>query len=478
MILASAGFTYANYQAFHQLQPVYPDASVIAGIPVGGLSRQSAIDRLNQAYAVPVELHLGTNIIQATPAALGFTLDLEDMLAEADRQQNAQPEMNAFWNYLWQRLPGPVMVPLLSSDNPDKIRAYLKNEIAARYDQPATMAMPVPGSTTFAAGSPGVALDIEPAVPLIQQALISLTERRVTLTSHTQAALPPAAKNFETLLKQNIDLSHFGGISELDVVDLKTGAQVHFAYQNGKSLPPDISFTAASTIKIAIMVSIFKRVSEPAPQYVIDDLAKMIEVSENDPADQVMQQVIDKNLGPLEVTKDLEALGLKNTFLAGYFYPGAPLLRKIATPGNQRKDYFTDPDPYNQTSPADMGMLLTDIYQCAANGGGEFAQVFPGQISQNECKQMVDLLFGNHMPTLLAAGTPDGVKVAHKHGWINELDGVVHTYCDAAIVYSPGGDYVMTMYMWNKNQLLFDTANQLMANLSQTVYNYFNISKK
>jgi beta-lactamase class A len=479
LILAAAGLAFYHFQAFSQSQqqPVYQPASIIAGIPVGGLSRQEAIDRLTQAYAVPVELHLGGDTIQARPVALGFELNMAEMMAIADQQQSGKPLWDAFWDYLWQRQPGPVMVPLLSNDSADQIRAYLNNEIAVRYDQPATMAMPVPGSNRFVPGTPGVALDIEPAVPLIQNALNSLSNRSVPLTTHTQNALPPLAQNLTILLQQNIELSSFAGITELDVVDLKTGAQIHFAYQAGKTIPPDISFTAASTIKIAIMVAIFKRTSEPTPQSVLDDLSKMIEVSENDPADQVMQQVIDKNLGPLEVTKDLEALGLKNTFLAGYFYRGAPLLKKIVTPGNQRKDYYTDPDPYNQTSPADMGTLLTDIYQCAANGGGEFSRVFPGQISQNECKQMIELLFGNHTPNLLAAGPPDGTKVAHKHGWVNELDGVVHTYCDAAIIYTPGGDFVMTAYMWDKNQVLFETANQLMADLSLTVYNYFNIPK-
>jgi beta-lactamase class A len=203
-------------------------------------------------------------------------------------------------------------------------------------------------------------------------------------------------------------------------------------------------------------------------------LEKMIEVSENDPADSLMK-LLDKNNGPLEVTKDIQALGLKNTFLAGYFFPGAPLLKKISTPANQRKDYYTDPDPYNQTTPAEMGRLLADIYQCAENGGGTFAAVFPGQITQNECKQMIEFLVLNKLPVLITAGLPEGTKIAHKHGWIEELDGMVHTFSDAAIVFTPGGDYVLTVYLWKKDQLLFDTANALTSDLSQAVYNFFNL---
>jgi len=166
---------------------------------------------------------------------------------------------------------------------------------------------------------------------------------------------------------------------------------------------------------------------------------------------------------------------MKNTFLAGYFYPGAPLLKRFTTPANQRKDIFTDPDPYNQTTPAEMGKLLTDIYQCAENNGGDFASGFPGQITQNECKQMITLLIGNHLPQLITAGLPEGTQIAHKHGWIIEAkDGLLHTLGDAGIVYTPGGDFVLTVYLWDKTQLLFDPANLLVADLARAAYNYFN----
>jgi hypothetical protein len=207
----------------------------------------------------------------------------------------------------------------------------------------------------------------------------------------------------------------------------------------------------------------------------MQNLEQMIEISENGPADWLMQHVIDPVTGPLDVSQDMQALGMKSTFLGGYFYLGAPLLKRFETPANQRKDYFTDPDIYNQTTPAEMGQLLGAIYQCSQDGSGLFATVFPGQISQNECKEMITLLFGNHMPMLAAAGVPDGIKIAHKHGWVIEAsDGLMHSICDAGIIYSPGGDFILTIYRWNKNQILFDPANQQMADLAQVVYQFFN----
>ncbi len=458
---------------YSQIRSSYPPGLLIAGVPVGGLDQQQAAQRLVQAYSAQVEIHYGEAVIQVKPTVLGFELDLQAMLAEAELQRVTQPFWPAFWDYLWNRLPSPNEVPLRSRLSEDRLRSYLKGEIAVRYDSPAAAAQPVPGSTSFQPGKAGTVLDVDRAVLLIEDAMRSQTSRSVNLT-FTQLTPPrPSFQNLQVLLNQVIDVAHFEGISEVYLLDLQTNQELHFAYQKGKNLPPDIGFTAASTIKIPIMISAFRRNPEPASKEVQDYLSKMVEFSENDPADRLME-LMDKTNGPLEVSKDMVSLGLKSTFLAGYFFPGAPLLKHILTPANQRKDYNTDADPYNQTTPAEMGQLLDDIYLCAETGGGTFAAVFPAEISQSECRQMISLLIGNRLPVLITAGLPEGTTIAHKHGWITEMDGLLHTISDDAIVYTPGGNYILTAYLWNKDQLLFDPANQLVADISRAVYNYFN----
>jgi hypothetical protein len=203
----------------------------------------------------------------------------------------------------------------------------------------------------------------------------------------------------------------------------------------------------------------------------------MIERSENDPADRLMEQVMDRNLGPLQVSDDLKELGLSSTFLAGYFYPGAPLLRSFSTPANQRTDVYTAPDVYNQTTAIEMGMLLEDIYQCAQSGGGTFAAVFPGEISQGECRQMINYLVLDKIGVLLQAGLPEGTQFAHKHGWVTDpTDGVIHTISDAGIIYTPGGNYIMTVYLYHPTQVIWDQANLMVAKLSIAAYNYYNLA--
>ena len=160
--------------------------------------------------------------------------------------------------------------------------------------------------------------------------------------------------------------------------------------------------------------------------------------------------------------------------MAGYFSFGSPLLAVIETPANQRQDVFTDPDPYSQTTPSDIGMLLEDIYQCSQTGGGALPAVFPGEIDQADCLQMNTLLINNRLPMLLTAGLPEGTPIAHKHGWVT-VNGVINTIGDAGIIYSPGGNYVMVVFLYHPVQLVWDSASLLVTELSNAVYNYYNL---
>ena len=88
---------------------------------------------------------------------------------------------------------------------------------------------------------------------------------------------------------------------------------------------------------------------------------------------------------------------------------------------------------------------------------------------------MLAYLSANRIGVLTEAGLPDGTKIAHKHGWITESDGLIHTISDVGIVYSPSANYVICLFLWHPNQLVFDEANLLFADISRAIYNYFNI---
>jgi beta-lactamase class A len=475
LILITVLLTTIELIGYSRIRSNFPLGLRVGEIPIGGLDYEEAAERIYTVYRSPIEIIYNGNPIQVRPAVLGFEPRVENMLAVADNMRVTDPFWEGFWNYLWNRGVEVIDIPLDADYNETLIREYLIDEIASRYDTPATSPQPIPGTTEFAAGIPGKELDIDRATLQVIDALTSPTERHVSLALDEAAISRPTTNDLEIMLKQIIDVSGFDGIVEVYMQDMSSNNNLLFAYQETTGdLEPNIAYSAWSTIKIPVMVSAFRYIDEPAPQEYLTLMEEMIEQSDNDSTDDLAQTVIDNNLSPLIITEDMQFLGLDNTFWAGHFYVGAPLLQLFETPANQRTDIDTDPDIYVQTTPADMGMLLGDIYQCAEFGGGALIAAFPREITQEECGLMVTNMAKNRIAVLIQSGVPSGITVAHKHGWANEEDGLLHTIGDVAIIYTPGGDYVLSIFIHHPVQAVFDPVNELFAELSAAVYNYFN----
>lgn len=475
LLLAAIILSAMQLVRFSRVRSYLPAGLMVAGIPVGGLDRQQAAERLIEVYSEPVLVRYDGYSILLQPSVVDFTLDVENMLALANLERTQKQFWEDFWDYLWGRTEFPTQIPLRATFSEQRLRAFLV-DVASRYDQPAEPAIPIPGSANFNPGQPGQALDIEAAIPQIEAALYSLENREITLPLQRVEPSRPAFQNLDLLLKQTLQVEGFDGLAGIYLQDLNSGQEMHFAYQNGEDIPvePDIAFTASSIIKIPIMVSVFRRLDDQSDAETMKLLEDMITLSGNEAADWLMDRAIEPQRAPLDITEDMQALGLKNTFLAGYFTFGSPLLALIETPANTRTDVNTDPDLYSQTTPSDIGMLLNDIYQCANTGGGSLPAVFPGEITQAECQAMNNYLIKNRLPVLLTAGLPEATPIAHKHGWVT-VNGVINAIGDAGIVYSPGGDYILVVFLHHPEQLIWDTASELVAVLSQVVYNFYNI---
>jgi len=456
----------------------YPAGMTIAGVPVGGVEPQTASQRLLQIYNTPVEIQYAGAIIQLDPAVAGFQIDIESMLAAADLQRTGSSFWGGFWDFLWNRQTVTNDIPLISSINEERLSTYLKDEIASRYDEPATAAMPQPGQVTFAPGSPGQELDVARAIVVIDDALRSPANRTVSLTFQRTTPGRPPLKNLEILVKQIIDLTPFNGVVGVYLQDLTTGDEMHFGYDQNKDVPvdPDIAFTASSTIKIPILISVYKNLGPELDQATQDLILEMITKSENPASDALMNR-IDNTRGPLVVSEDMKALGLSDTFLAGYFFDGAPLLQRFDTPANLRADVFTSPDAYNQTTPSEIGTLLVDLYQCAQTGGGGLVAAFPDKMNQAVCQQIIEYLKRDRIGVLLEAGLPEGTQIAHKHGWISGPDGIIQNISDAGIIYTSGGNYVLTIYVYHPVQAVWEPISGMIAKISEAVYNYYNLAK-
>ena len=459
----------------------YPPGMTIGGVKVGGVDPQIASQRVLQVYSSPIEVQYGDARIHVDPTVVGFEMDLDSMIAAADLERTGGSFWGGFWNYIWNRDPTPVEIPLSATIADDRLIAYLQNEIAPRYDEPPTPAQPVPGGTTWLPGTPGKVLDIERAVRLIEDTLRSPTNRTVVLSFQRSTAARPTIQNLEILLQQNITVSGFDGVMGLYLLDLQNGQEIHFAMNKGEIIPvnPDVAFTASSTVKIPIMVSYFIKYGTAALNEESNTLLlDMIRKSENPPADRLMER-LDVFRGPLVVTEDMKKIGLENTFIAGFFCSAespCPLLQRITTPANSRTDVTADPDVFNQTTTSDAGMLLADIYQCATTGGGALIAAYPDKINSQICQQIITYLASDKIGVLIEAGVPEGTQVAHKHGWISEpATLVIKNISDSAIVYTPGGNYVLVIYAYHPVQTVWDPVSALFAQLSQTVYNFYNL---
>jgi beta-lactamase class A len=471
-ILLAAVVTIIQVVQYSVSRYNYPPDMTIGDVPVGGLPPQSAVQRILQVYALPIEIHYGNAVIDLDPGLIGFQLNTDSMLAAADLQRTGASFWGGFWDYLWNRHSPARHIPLVSSYSEVRLRAYLQDEISARYDQLPTSAMPIPGSANFTPGIPGQTMDIDRAVPLIESALQSSNQRTVILASQSTTAGRPSLDTLQILLKQLIDQSGFDGLVDLYFLDLQTQETIHFASQAGQiiSVDPDISFTAASTIKIPIMVSVIRHFNSRISPEIDLQLKDMIARSDNVASDSLMAS-LDSARGPLVVTDAMQKLGLINTFIAMYFAPGSFPLQHYTTPANSRLDINTNPDTFSQTTPSEMGVLLEDIYLCAQTGGGSLVAAFPGQIDQAACQQMIQYLQEDKLGALIQGGVPEGTIVAHKHGW----DISMNQFSDAGIVYTPGGNYILTIYVYHPVQALWDIVSPLYAELSRAVYNYFNL---
>jgi hypothetical protein len=83
---------------------------------------------------------------------------------------------------------------------------------------------------------------------------------------------------------------------------------------------------------------------------------------------------------------------------------------------------------------------------------------------------MLHVMSNNTVDAFAKAGVPEGITVAHKHGWTAETHG------NAAIVFTPGGDYVLVMMMFQPEWLVFSESLPLVAETSRLMFNFLNPS--
>ncbi len=268
---------------------------------------------------------------------------------------------------------------------------------------------------------------------------------------------------WEMMLAAGFDpqTSRFGAIY---VLDLQTGEA--FTFGN------NIAFSGMSINKIPVLTHLYSVLQAPPDSTEALTIANMMICSENTSTNAVLSWVGggDEYVGAANVSAYMNAIGLERTFIvAPYTIPNVSTPRPVILPETSADQISANPDPSNQFTVDEMGWLLGSVYQCAMTGSGPLMEGdLAGSFTQRECQSMMRVMSENRIGALIEAGVPAGTFVAHKHGWVDEMHG------DAGIVMSPGGDYVIVMVFRNPVWLEFTDSFPLMAEISRTVYNYFN----
>lgn len=254
------------------------------------------------------------------------------------------------------------------------------------------------------------------------------------------------------------------------------GAEVGVAYHKlgtGDSLylNSDASFHAASTMKVPIMVQLFRRVdagglSLDYPLLLVNQFGSIVDGSpysldETDDSDSAMYKLVGSRVTVRDLithmitrssnlaTNSLVALANAAAAESTMRSLGAMNIRVLRGVEDQKA---FDKGLNNTTTARDLSIILAAIQENKA-------------ASAKSCATMREVLLEQEFNSGIPAELPPGTRVAHKTGWIT---GITH---DAAIVYpAKGPTYVLVVL--TKGIPDEPTAQKLIADISQMVYEH------
>ncbi len=459
---------FLAYQAllFSYSRDKYPTGLTIAGVKVAGLTRDEAIAKLNDAYYAPLNLYHQDERVQIDPREVGFVLDTEYMLNEAEARKGEQELWQAYIEFVVNRPIEPVSIPLAATHDREALTHQITT-VASYLDRPATAPQLLMGAGNYQPGQDGYVTNIPTSVDLAEVALYQFepVERNVDLALTYQEAIPFNIQVLQDQIERQLAQAD-GMIGSVFIMDLTTGEEVN--------INSDMAVSGLSILKIAIFLEAYRNLDQPPNEYVQELFYNTAVLSSNNNANLLLHIAAGEDntyQGAQVLTESMQRMGLVNTFMA-IPYDAAEVPTRpstYTTPANSRPDALILADTAMQTTAEEMGTLLSMIYYCAQGGGG-LPVIYPDEITPSECQAIIDLMKQNYEGNLIRFGTPEGTEVSHKHGW----DLITHG--DAGIVLSPAGDYVIVMYLHDEanNWLSHEISFPILQEISQATYNYFN----
>jgi uncharacterized protein YraI len=254
--------------------------------------------------------------------------------------------------------------------------------------------------------------------------------------------------------------SRFGA---LFLLDLQTNEALVFGEQ--------YAFSGISVNKIAILSEYYRLLNTPPADTQAYTVSQCMVCSDNIATNRLLAEIGGGNpyQGAEQVSAFLEQFGAERSFIYTpyaddpFITPQAPRTRTTSA-----DQLSADPDLYNQMTVTETGALLNAMYQCGYHETGVFLEAFPDNFTPSECRQMLEVMSHNRIGSLIEMGLPEDVPIAHKHGWIADTTG------DAALVFSPGGAYVLVVMLYDRTDWVYTEAKPVIEEISRQVYNYFN----
>jgi beta-lactamase class A len=367
---------------------------------------------------------------------------------------------------------GAVEIVLDTAVDQEAVRTLLA-EIAPRIERIAATevisdAKALTETFTFAR-RPDRSLDIEASAAALGKVLTDPQgANRVDLVLEPSGDEPLPMAELERVLREHAGF--WDGVAGLYVRNLQTGETI--------ALNADTVFSGASVMKVPIMIYAYSRLGE------LDDqqrhwMHKMIIDSENIEANSLLAAAAGGQgtevalQGVNEMSEMLRSLGLEHSYQLIPYESGEWLILQSMLPGGgpprEGEPPYTASDPYVRTTPREMGELFVMLDECA-RGTGPLLEKVGGKLTADLCAEMIDWLQQPHDPERMVAGLPAGTRIAHKGGWITDMQS------DVGIVDSPGGRYVAAIYIWKDGYVtdVHATPSPYLGDFSHTIYTFFN----
>ena len=464
LLAAAAAFVAPQAYWYAEAQGPVPPGVRLAGLDLGASDAATIDASLQYAFSQPVAVYYDQKRLILQPREIGLRVKTADMLAAADAQTRGLGRWRGFVYHLMGRVTPPITVTLQYAVDSGALATWL-DDVAAQYDRPPEPAHALPlisgkiptDTLPFVAGKPGLSLAAQESVAGIMTALSSADKRETHLVLVETPAPPPGIGALQELLSARAE--HWPGIATVFVRDIGRGQEVN--------VNSDVAFAGMSTMKLAILVEVFRTLDRPPNIEETKLLTQTLGLSGNFSANLLLRVVGDGSAqrGVETLTASMGKLGLVNTFKATPYDVEAQSFR-ITTPANSRTDLTTNPDIHMQTTAREMGLLAEMIVQCS-EGGGTLLAAYAPDITQAECQKMIEIIALNKLEALIPGGLPSGTRVAHKHGYIND------SHADVAIVWGPAGPYALSIFIFMPRWVLWELSDGFMGEVSRATWDYF-----